>query len=167
MYLFFAAAVFGNEFGFYWAHRISHHSLLYGFVHKQHHIFKGTVSIAAEFAGPLEQVTANMLPTIGGCLFLGSHNLILLVWIATRLYETYEGHSGFCFYNTWLHKLGFTCADTCAYHDFHHTGNRGNFGGPMMDWLFGTMDAWVELGGAEGYIDKVGFSDEDDGWIYA
>ena len=39
-------------------------------------------------------------------------------------------------------------------HDYHHTGNRGNFGAPYLDWLHGTMDSWLAEGGIEGYIAK-------------
>ena len=35
--------------------------------------------------------------------------------------------------------------------DFHHTRNSGNFGSPMHDWLFGTMDLYLSIGGEEGY----------------
>ena len=45
-----------------------------------------------------------------------------------------------------------TNADAAAYHDFHHSGNRGNFGALWCDWSFGTMDAYVALGGMDGYI---------------
>ena len=35
---------------FYWSHRALHHPLLYKRVHKQHHEYLGTVSVAAEYA---------------------------------------------------------------------------------------------------------------------
>jgi sterol desaturase/sphingolipid hydroxylase (fatty acid hydroxylase superfamily) len=41
-----------NDFLFYWAHRALHHPKLYGRIHKQHHLFKQTIGIAAEFAHP-------------------------------------------------------------------------------------------------------------------
>ena len=90
-----------------------------------------------------------------------------------RLHQTYEGHSGYCkvyiicthltlfsnpslgFYGTFLHKIGLTYSEGAAFHDFHHTGNRGNFGGPVyLDYFFGTMDAWFLLGGTQGYVDR-------------
>jgi len=54
----FAIAKFLNGFLFYWAHRFSHHKNVYKHVHKQHHEFVGTVGMAAEYAGPIEQVSA-------------------------------------------------------------------------------------------------------------
>ena len=37
-----------NSWMFYFAHRLLHHPKLYGPIHKQHHEYKGTISIAAE-----------------------------------------------------------------------------------------------------------------------
>ena len=52
-------------------------------------------------------------------VFCGFHVLTWWVWLAWRLFETYEGHSGYAF--PWLH------ADVTVYHDFHHTMNKGNY----------------------------------------
>ena len=143
-----------NDFFFYWAHRLFHAKSLYKHVHKQHHSYNGSIGFAAEFAAPLEQVIANQLPSIGGCLFFGAHPIVFWVWLAARLQQTYEGHSGFCFYGTLLHRVGLTNSEGCAYHDYHHSGNRGNFGSQWLDWSFGTMDSWLALGGTEGYIEQ-------------
>lgn len=145
-----------NDFGFYWAHRTVHSKSLYATIHKQHHSYIGSVGFAAEFAHPVEQVFANQLPTIGGALLGGMHFCIFFTWLAARMEETYEAHSGYCFYNTWPHKyLGLTNAEHTAYHDFHHTSNTGNFGGcDYLDHIFGTQDSWLAVGGIEGYIAK-------------
>jgi len=155
LFVYFLFAFVFNDFFFYWAHRTVHSRALYKWIHKQHHEYKGTIGFAAEYASPLEQVFANQLPTIGGCLFSGAHLCVFLVWLAARMEETYEAHSGYCFYGTWLHQIGLTNSEHTAYHDFHHTGNRGNFGGcDWLDHLFGTQDAWLAIGGIEGYIAK-------------
>jgi len=148
----FALANFINDIGFYFSHRLVHSKFLYAKIHKQHHTYNGSIGITAEYASPIEQILSNQLPSIGGCLFFGAHPLVFFVWIIARLQQTYEGHSGFCFYGTFLHSIGLTYADGAAYHDFHHSGNRGNFGALWLDWICGTMDAWVALGGTEGYI---------------
>lgn len=152
--VYFVANVF-NGWAFYWSHRLVHSKSLYAWIHKKHHTYKGTIGFAAEYAHPIEQIVSNQGPTIGGCLLMGSHFCVLLMWLINRLQQTYEGHSGYCFYGTFLHRIGLTNAEAAAYHDYHHTGNRGNFGGPAyLDHFFGTMDAWLDIGGVEGYIAK-------------
>jgi len=148
---------FFNHLVFYWAHRSLHHPLVYGRIHKQHHRFTGTIGVAAEYASPLEVLFSNILPSVGGCMFFGCHGsaLILFVFIAIRLQETYEAHSGYCFHDTFLQRIGLTNSKQAAFHDFHHTGNSGNFGFIWTDYLFGTMDAYVKLGMKEGYIKKL------------
>ena len=148
----YALAVFVNDVGFYWSHRLVHAKPLYFRIHKQHHTYTGTIGFAAEYASPPEQIVSNQLPTVGGCLFFGAHPLVFLIWVGCRLQQTYEAHSGYCFYGSYLHKIGLTNSESSAYHDYHHSGNRGNFGALWLDWLCGTMDAWLELGGTEGYI---------------
>ena len=134
-----------NDVGFYWTHRLLHTKLLYKRVHKQHHTYIGTIGFAAEYAHWFEVALSNQLPTIAGTIGRGVHMAIFWGWLAARLEETYEGHSGYSFAGTIPHKLGLTNADAAAWHDFHHTGNRGNFGAAYLDYLFGTMDAWVAM----------------------
>lgn len=111
-----------------------------------------TISIAAENAHPIEAIGANLVPSIGGCFLLGSHPLVFFVWLAWRLEQTYEAHSGYCFHGTFLHRIGLTNADSTAFHDFHHTENKGAFGSEFTDHFFGTMDRWIQVGRAEGYV---------------
>lgn len=152
----FTVAHLFNDVMFYWSHRAVHHPKLYGYIHKQHHTYTGSIGVAAEYASPVEQIVSNQIPSIGGCLFFGCHGSVLmfLIWLTYRLEQTYEAHSGFCFRDTLLYKLGLTNADAAAYHDYHHSGNCGNFGAEWLDWTFGTMDSYVQLGGAEGYIEQ-------------
>lgn len=143
---------FVNDWGFYWSHRLFHSSWLYRNIHKKHHNYVGSIGFAAEHAHPIEQIFANTLPSIGGCMLAGVHPWVFWCWLTTRLQQTYEAHSGYCFAGTWLHKIGLTRADSAAFHDFHHSNNTGNFGATYLDHFFGTMDSWREIGGAEGYI---------------
>lgn len=152
---FYWLANLGNGHLFYWSHRLVHHPKLYRWIHKQHHTHIGTIGFSAEYANPIEQIVSNQGPTVIMCLLTGSHVCVWFVWLMARLHQTYEGHSGYCFYGTFLHKIGLTYSEGAAFHDFHHTGNRGNFGGPVyLDYFFGTMDAWFLLGGTQGYVDR-------------
>ena len=151
----FAVAYFVHDWLFYWSHRLSHSATFYRHVHKQHHAYTGTIGFAAEFASPFEQILSMKVPTGAGAFLAGCHPAIWLVWMSYRLCQTYEAHSGYCFYGSWLHSVGLTNSESAAFHDFHHTGNRGNFGfGPpaYLDHCFGTMDAWLAVGGIEGYL---------------
>jgi sterol desaturase/sphingolipid hydroxylase (fatty acid hydroxylase superfamily) len=152
LYLCFLGCTCFNDWGFYWSHRIFHHKAIYKRFHKQHHSYIATIGFAAEYAHPVEQIFANQLPTVGACLFFGYHPFIWYIWLVWRLEQTYEGHSGYAFVNTIWHKIGLTNASTCAYHDHHHMKNSGNFGAEYLDWMFGTMDAWVHIGGEDGYV---------------
>lgn len=49
----------------------------------QHHEFAGTIGIAAEYANPVEQIFANMLPTLGGVIFFPTHPLCAGVWLVS------------------------------------------------------------------------------------
>ena len=150
----FAVFFVVNDVLFYWAHRLLHSKTLYKRIHKQHHEFRGSVGYAAEYAHFLEGIFSNQLPTFAGIFVIPSlHPLFFFVWIAIRLQETYECHSGYCFFlkNRWLDML-LGKSYQCVFHDFHHTYNQGNFGAFWLDWLFGTMDHYQSIGGYDGYL---------------
>lgn len=153
VYVAFLAGSIFNSVVFYCVHRSMHSSSLYAKFHKQHHEWKGTVSLSAEYAHPVEQLFANYIPTLGGCLLVGAHPWVFCVWVCERLRETYEGHSGYAFnVHPVLDFLNITNHTGTAEHDFHHTCNSGNFGPQWMDWLCGTMDAWAVAGCEEEYL---------------
>jgi sterol desaturase/sphingolipid hydroxylase (fatty acid hydroxylase superfamily) len=141
-----------NENMFYWGHRTLHAKQLYKHIHKQHHTYIGTRSFAAEYAHELEDVLTAYIPFLTGLLLTGAHFHVAACWFFCRLTETYEAHSGYCFKHSWLNKIGLTHSGSAAHHDFHHTCNKGNFGWAVLDYAFGTMDAWVALGGTDGYL---------------
>jgi sterol desaturase/sphingolipid hydroxylase (fatty acid hydroxylase superfamily) len=144
IYRHFLCAAFCNTIGFYWAHRLCHEStFLYRTVHKQHHQYIGSIGFAAEYAHPFEQVIANQGPTALYCVLTSVHPLIWFVWLTWRLEQTYEAHSGYCFKGTIFHKLGLTNSEAAEFHDYHHSENKGNYGDPFSDWLFGSMDSWL------------------------
>ncbi|KAJ8608562.1 hypothetical protein CTAYLR_005962 [Chrysophaeum taylorii] len=140
-----------NDLGFYWSHRCLHTRLLYKHVHKKHHAFAATVAPAAEFASIFEVVFSNILPTVVGCVLVGSHVLVFWTWLFLRLQQTYEVHSGYAFSNTWVETpsaatLLLAQPESVIEHDHHHTVNRGTFGALWLDYLCGTMDAFVAAG---------------------
>ena len=141
---FFCANLF-TEVCFYATHRTFHEiPWLYRFAHKKHHQYVGSIGFAAEYAHPLEMILGNQFSTAGYFLASAVHPFIWFVWLAWRLSETYESHSGYCFRGSWPERyLGLTNGNRAEFHDFHHTDNRGNYGSEVVDYIFGTMDSWL------------------------
>ena len=74
VYKFTASIVFCallEDFTFYCSHRFLHWKVIYPYIHKIHHEHNTTVTIAAEYAHPIEFILGNMLPTAVGPLILG------------------------------------------------------------------------------------------------
>ncbi len=133
----FIVSIALNDTLFYWVHRILHHPSIYKYIHKQHHRYNHSIGIAAEFAHPVEDFLANLLPTLLGCLLMGSHLFTLMLWIAFRLWETIDVHSGYSFKWSPWHLLPFQGgADR---HYFHHSHNQGCYGSFTIfwDWITG------------------------------
>jgi sterol desaturase/sphingolipid hydroxylase (fatty acid hydroxylase superfamily) len=79
----FCIANLFNGITFYASHRLFHSKLLYSTIHKQHHEFNGTIGIAAEYANPIEQIFANMIPTLAGMIIYPTHPLCVAVWLVS------------------------------------------------------------------------------------
>jgi sterol desaturase/sphingolipid hydroxylase (fatty acid hydroxylase superfamily) len=123
-----------EDTGFYWAHRGLHsHPALYRGVHKLHHRWHHSLSIAAEATHPLEFVLGNSLPVIAGPLLVGRvHGYTLLQWLAFRIWETCDGHSGYAL--PWQPFRLLPWAGTAADHEAHHYRNTGNFESFLGVW---------------------------------
>lgn len=139
-------ATLTNEVLFYTAHRILHEfPFLYQNIHKQHHKYVGSISIAAEYAALPEEIFGASIPTMIYMLLVKAPNPLFFWWICLRLFETYESHSGYCFKDTWLSKIGLLNAHRAEFHDYHHTANVGNFGvGLCMDYILQTMTPYLK-----------------------
>jgi sterol desaturase/sphingolipid hydroxylase (fatty acid hydroxylase superfamily) len=121
-----------------------HHKSIYKYIHKKHHTFKESIGIASEYAHPVEDVLANTIPTIGGCLVMGSHVAVLWIWLAIRVAETVDAHSGYRFPLSPFAMLGFQGG--AERHDFHHSHNVGCYGSFTVFWdqVMGTDAAFLE-----------------------
>jgi sterol desaturase/sphingolipid hydroxylase (fatty acid hydroxylase superfamily) len=119
---------------FYWSHRMLHHPKIYRFIHKRHHEYIDPISIAAEYAHPIENVLANMIPTSIGMHLLGHrvHYVTWMMWLLIRVFETADGHSGYEF--SWSPFRLLPLSGSAKYHDFHHTHNTGNYGSFFTYW---------------------------------
>lgn len=125
------------DFLFYWAHRFFHTPWLYRHIHSKHHRWTSPISGAAEFAHPVEVIFANSIPTLIGGFLQRMHIFYFSLWIAIRMLETLDAHSGFDLpFSPWRYIPGFLGPHG---HDWHHSHNRGNFGiFKFWDWAMGT-----------------------------
>lgn len=139
-----AVAALMNDTLFYWGHRMLHHKSIYKYVHKQHHQFKVTIGIACEYAHPVEDVISNIIPTLSGCLLMGSHILVFWLWLAIALTFTIDAHSGYSFLISPFNKLPFQVGSDR--HDYHHSHNVGCYGAAFRFWdsVMGTDKAFLE-----------------------
>lgn len=126
-----AACQFSESLLFFTVHRGLHTRVMYSKIHKVHHEFKGSVSIASEHAHPVEQLLGNYLPVMMAPLLLGVSLDVWITWLGWRLFQTHERHSGFDFSGTWLGQLGLLHGHGARYHDLHHASNNGNYGSGM------------------------------------
>ena len=109
---------------FYAGHRLLHSSqLLYVNVHKFHHSWVQTSSIAAEATHPLEFIICNVVPFAAGPLLLGAHLATLYTWTIWRVLETIAHHSGYELPTSMFTLLPFQ-GDARA-HDLHHARGGG------------------------------------------
>lgn len=125
---------------FYWGHRLLHHPSVY-WIHKQHHSFHATVGIAATFSHPIEGVLTGLGSTFAGPFLFPAHITVWWLYFVLRLYETVDAHCGY----DWPWSLWAWCPlhGGCRRHDFHHSHNKGNYGGFLVwDWLCGTDEAY-------------------------
>lgn len=128
---------------FYLSHRTLHHPSIYRHIHKQHHLFNHSVSIAAEYAHPIEFIFGNIIPFGTGPILLGSHCTVMYTWMLFRLAESVTSHSGYDFPWTPWSVIPFG-ADAMK-HDIHHSigatgGTAGNYATFFIWWdkLLGT-----------------------------
>ncbi|EDQ88186.1 uncharacterized protein MONBRDRAFT_26349 [Monosiga brevicollis MX1] len=65
---------------FYWTHRTLHHRRIYKYIHKQHHKFRDSIGLAAEYAHPVENLFGNVVPLWMGPMLLNASLPIICLW---------------------------------------------------------------------------------------
>ncbi len=123
-----------EDFFFYWTHRLLHHPRLYPYIHKVHHEYNITISLAAEYAHPLEFIFGNLFPVNIGPIILGSqvHLATYLIWVIVAQMETADQHSGYEF--PWSPYRLVPFSVSTDYHNFHHSHNVGNYCSVSTFW---------------------------------
>ncbi|KAJ3304727.1 C-4 sterol methyl oxidase [Kappamyces sp. JEL0829] len=112
----------------YFVHRAMHWGPLYKHIHKIHHKFAAPFGICAEYAHPLETLFLGLgffLGPLAWTYAYGMHIVTMCVWLAVRLVQTVDAHSGYDF--PWAFV--------------------GNYASSFRfwDWLFGTSKAFGQF----------------------
>ena len=118
-----------REISFYYLHRLFHHPRIYKYVHKKHHSFTAPIAFAAQYAHPIEHITANVIP-IAVPLAVRRANLLSFAFFASfELWEAAADHSGYDFAKLPPSRI----------HDLHHEKFNVNYSTVgIMDWVHGT-----------------------------
>lgn len=131
-----------EDFFFYWSHRFLHWDKIYPYFHKIHHQYVYSVSIASEYAHPVDYVFSSVLPSNIGPLVLGKrvHLATFLLWVVLRVAETTDGHSGYEF--SWSPFRLLPMSGSSEYHHYHHVSFKGNYSSffTYLDRIFGTVN---------------------------
>ena len=138
--------MFVEDLTFHFSHRLLHTRTLYKYIHKIHHEHKVTISIAGQYAHPLEYIFGNLLPAAMGVMILSYriHFVTAFTWYTLRYIESSEGHSGYEFSWSVFRVLPF--GSDFGYHAYHHSHNIGNYSSFFTIWdsVFGSNKAYYE-----------------------
>ncbi|KAJ7493670.1 C4-methyl sterol oxidase [Mycena latifolia] len=128
----------------YFAHQALHYGPLYKHIHKIYHKYSAPFGLAAEYAHPAE-VAILGTGTIAGPLlycFLTAnlHVLTVYVWMALRLFQAIDAHSGYGEFPVVIVPFW----SGAEHHDFHHMAFTNNFSTSFRWWdrVFGTDDKY-------------------------
>ncbi len=126
--------LFANETIFYFSHRFLHNKKMFRLIHRKHHTFRQVRPVCSEYAHPIENAM-NLIAMYAGLVLMGSHFLTWCLWVAIRIYETNDGHSGYGH------------IDSASRHAYHHLyPTRGCYGTALGFWdrVLGTDKKWRE-----------------------
>lgn len=138
--------IYLDDFIYYGFHRLMHRPWWFRRVHSKHHRIYTPWAITGNYMHPFEYVATGIIALIGPVL-LGSHVVVLWLWIIWRQWEAAEGHCGYAF--PWSPTRFLPFSDGALHHDYHHSRVKGNYAGFLSwcDTLFNTK--------IKGYDDNV------------
>jgi len=130
-----------EDFVFYWSHRFLHWEKIYPYIHKVHHRFNNSVSIASEYSHPIE-FFITIVASSSGSIILGKtgHLLTYQLWQIIRITEAADGHCGYEFSWSPFRLLPFS--GSSEYHNYHHINYKGNYCSLFTYWdrICGTVN---------------------------
>lgn len=142
---------------FFWTHRCLHHRAIYPYIHKVHHQYYQSWTLASEHAHPVEFAVGNLAPLMGGPSLLtlaawasgeprwNLHAVGLWMWVALRIAVSLDEHCGYAFPWSPVRLLPALGASTLG-HDWHHSHNAGVYASQFTWWdaACGTDKAFNE-----------------------
>ena len=129
-----------EDFFFYWCHRFLHWDKIYPYIHKVHHQYVYSISIASEYSHPVDYFLTAICASLAP-LALGRrvHLVTYLLWVVLRTAETTDGHCGYEF--SWSPFRLLPMSGSSEFHQFHHFVFKGNYSSFFTYWdrLCGTV----------------------------
>ena len=125
---------------FFWTHYLLHTPWLYQRIHKQHHIYKQPTGVVSVLSDPIESLQNHLSIWIMPALLKEKHMFTLCIWIAIRVYQTVNAHSGYNLpYVSTQYWVPWIMSGALG-HDFHHQHGKWNYGSFFNIWdrLMGT-----------------------------
>lgn len=126
----------------YWLHRALHYGPLYKNIHKLHHTYSAPFGLAAEYASPIEVMLLAFgtvgVPILWSAVTRDLHLLTMYAWVALRLFQAIDAHSGYDFPFSLRNIFPFWGG--AQFHDMHHEKFIGNYSSSFRwwDWMLDT-----------------------------
>lgn len=135
-----AALLVLHDAYFYWTHRLMHHRLVFGRVHRLHHRSHNPSPWAAYAFAPAEALVQGLFLT-ATAFVLPLHPSAILVFVLHQIFRNALGHSGFEIYPaSWQRLPILKWINSTSHHHLHHSKGGGNYGLYFLWWdrLMGT-----------------------------
>ena len=133
----FIVISFVSDSLFYWLHRLVHHPRLYPSMHKMHHEWIYSISLAHHYMS-MEEALLFMIPPVLPPMLFGTHIAVMWLYMFWVQLNAILGHSAYMV--PVLNKLKWLPFLQPAYHDLHHLRFNVNYGAtyPLTDMIYGT-----------------------------